>query len=231
MHERIVHNDIHIIEGSVPILLSAPHAGVILKNGKNKHEPRVGTIVRRLCRDLGTWGVFVTPERLLPRWKEELYPVYKEVVRDIIRTQRIALFIDIHGAQRSFPFWIDYDFLAPPERLHEMYRQRVGKEHVPPQAHALDDILETIIQKNFERHFPNPQKPLTKSYLRSRNGFGRATLAYRMRKRFGMPTLQLEINRKLRDDKELFGQTMAFLADTIQEYKSVLHYENTPPRV
>lgn len=200
-------SDIHIIEGSVPVLISAPHTRPLLKQegGRSLIKPReikITPLLKELCKETGAWGIFIRGKDVIKNWDEEAYKMYKEATRDIILAQNIALFIDTHGCQDHRPFLVDYDFKIPQKKPDD-YR-----------------ALEKILLKQLEaRGFAGT---VSCGFFRTGDGVGKNTMSFYVRRYLGTPAVQLEINKMVRDNKILFRNCVAALGKTIQEYVDML---------
>ena len=155
-------------------------------------------IVEALCAQSGAWGVFVKGVGKIRNWENELHDVYKQHIHHLISTHDVGLFIEIHGSRPSRPFVIDYDFLLP-------------------NKHPFDKILEKFIIKNAKKYFPSQH--ISKGFFRSLNGSGEKTFTYFVRETFKIPALQIEINKKAREDEEQFSRILNMLHNTIQQYQ------------
>lgn len=216
------HKNIHIIKGKGSVLLSAPHAVSIRKTVDNrtytrKAEKRADEVVKALCEKNHAWGVFtVSEEGPINDWQNSVYDEYKKIVSMIMKEHSVSLFIDIHGAKKTRPFYIDYDFLIP------------GK-------HPHDGLVEDLFCKTFAAHFPATE--LSTRFYRKVKGEGKKTLTYYVRKRFGIPAIQLEINKNIKEDDKKFQQLVDMLYSFIEAYentfvglqqeKEVLHNQKT----
>ncbi|MEX0869972.1 MAG: hypothetical protein WDZ39_00910 [Candidatus Spechtbacterales bacterium] len=200
----MLHKNIKIIRGKTPVLISAPHAAPIKKTVEGRTyvrlaEDRVDELVEILCKELGAWGMFTQSKEPIAEWQKEVYGIYKKTAKNIIEEQNICLFLDVHGAKRSRPFYIDYDFVVP-------------------EVHAHDNHLEDLVRKHFSNHFPKHR--LSKGFFRNINGPGEKTLTYHIRKNLNMPALQLEINKALKENEETFEKTVKILHSVIKDYEN-----------
>lgn len=204
------HSNIKIIKGKIPILISAPHAVKIKRiNKKNKedfklHEVKVAEIVNNLCDTTNTWGIFTQKkinEEYIKNWENNVYYIYKNYIKNLINSEKIVLFLDIHGSQWDRPFQIDYDFLIP--NLH-------------PQDKMVENMLINSIQKNF------PKIILSNGFFRELNGPGKNTLTRYIRNKFTIPAIQIEINKQMRTDKNNYSLLLEALASFIKKYEDTL---------
>lgn len=193
------HKNIHVIEGVSPILVSAPHAVPIRKRTKTRvytrrREAKADELVKRICENSSAWGMTVQSKNTIQNWRNKggVYPVYRETIDNIIHSNDIELFVDVHGAKKTRPFLVDYDF-------------------VYPKRHELDDALEKIIWKAFTKNFPSHK--ISKGFFRNLNGPGTKTFTHHVRKNLNIPAVQLEINKSLKMNPETF----TLVADSINE--------------
>ena len=94
--------DVKIIEGKLPILLSAPHTyshkRPSLSGSYKLGEPWTDTIVEKVCLDVNCSGILQTGECSYdPNYHKEKGNPYKQEIRKIVRQNKFKNFIDIHG--------------------------------------------------------------------------------------------------------------------------------------
>lgn len=99
-----------IIKGTVPVLLSAPHVYSHRRPSLTKSykwgEKNTDRIVEEICANTGAWGVIQTCETSFdPNFHKIKDNPYKSVVTDIVESEKITKFIDIHGLKDEY----DYD--------------------------------------------------------------------------------------------------------------------------
>lgn len=200
------HENIKIIKGNGPVLVSAPHAVPIRKTvGERVYvrmaEKRADEIVKTLCRKNGAWGMFTTSdEGPIDDWQNDVYGKYKKTVKTLIKNEGISLVIDIHGAKKTRPFYMDYDFMIPDK-------------------HPYDKHVEKLLCGAFASHFPAEE--LSRGFYRKIKGSGTKTLTYYVRKYFGIPAIQLEINKSIKESEQKFEKLIEML------YSFITDYENT----
>lgn len=199
------HPNIKLIEGSSPILISAPHAAPIIKTkGERTYtrmaEKRADDIVKAVCKQNNIWGIFTESEKPLKGWQEEIYSIYKKLIKDTVKSNNILLVIDIHGAKKDRPFFLDYDFMLP-------------------NKHPNDALVEKLLHKHYCKYFPASQ--LSKSFFREVNGPGQKTLTYYVRKYLKIPAIQLEINKSLKENDETFLMVVKMLHSFIKDYENI----------
>ena len=93
-------NNFRIYKGTIPILLSAPHAVVQYRNATLKEaDEYTGGIVEYLCKRTGAWGI-------IREWYAKDDPnynsgprsgTYRDKVVELIKQNDIYLLLDIHG--------------------------------------------------------------------------------------------------------------------------------------
>ncbi|MEX0878078.1 MAG: hypothetical protein WDZ40_04495 [Candidatus Spechtbacterales bacterium] len=201
----IKHENIKLIKGSGPVLLSAPHAAPIRKTVQERSyvrmaEKRADELVKTLCEKNGAWGIFTASEEgPLDGWQESIYGKYKKTVKNLIQNEGINLVIDIHGAKKTRPFYIDYDFMIPNKHPHDQY-------------------VEKLLCNTFASHFPAEE--LSNGFYRKIKGSGKKTLTYYVRKYFGIPAIQLEINKTIKESEQKFDKLIHVLYSFITEYEN-----------
>ncbi|MEX2144965.1 MAG: hypothetical protein WD712_01095 [Candidatus Spechtbacterales bacterium] len=203
------HENINIIEGKSPILISAPHAVPIRKNVEGriytrKAEKRVSEIVDVLTRNTGAWGIHTVSRGTLEGWRQEIYGIYKKNVKNIVKLSGVNLVIDIHAAKSGRPFYVDYDFVLPNKHPH-------------------DSMVEEIFCHHYLQYFPSHK--LSRGYFREEKGSGKNTLTFYVRNYLKIPALQIEINKALKQDEAGFRDILKML------YSFMKDYENTITRV
>jgi hypothetical protein len=98
-----------VIEGTNPILLSAPHAfshrRPSLTLSYKFAEPWTDEIVREVCANTGCWGIMLTEEC---NYDPNYYPLksnpYKQELVKIVKENKISKFLDIHGLNDEHEF-------------------------------------------------------------------------------------------------------------------------------
>jgi len=199
------HKNINIILGSKPILISAPHAVAFYQNGNTENAAAIRPkeiytkkIVRNICVKNDAWGIYTSSDGPLLNWEDVVRFKYKKIVRKLIRTQNIKLFIDVHGSKKSRPFTVDYDFIIN-------------------DIHPHDEIIEKLLLKNLGAHIPKSK--ISKGFFRKINGPGHRTLTCHVRRNFGIPAVQIEINRTTRLTKEQLDKIISSINLTIKDYE------------
>ena len=100
-----------IIDGTIPILLSAPHAVKQERDGKVKlEEVLTGSIVEYLCMQTGVHGIVrVANYNDDPNYYNKGESLkYKQAILDCIKEKNIKIFLDIHGCTDDHGFDIEF---------------------------------------------------------------------------------------------------------------------------
>lgn len=97
-----------IVEGSIPIIVSAPHCVIQTREGKMKSkEGETGAIVQLLAKRTKCYAIYKTYHNNDDANYDITNNPYKEELKNIIITKNIKLLIDIHGARNENDFDID----------------------------------------------------------------------------------------------------------------------------
>lgn len=94
--------NIKIIEGKLPILLSAPHTHShkrpSLSGSYKIGEPWSDEIVEKICQDINCFGVTQIGETSYdPNYHQEKNNPYKQKIKEISKVGKFNRFVDIHG--------------------------------------------------------------------------------------------------------------------------------------
>jgi hypothetical protein len=202
------HSRIRVVEGTIPVLISAPHTRPIAMKSRDggsitkPAELRVARLLRRTCRKTGAWGIYMGGEGRMEHWEESTFRAYKRVLRSIVEQHNIALFIDLHGFMEARPFAVDYDFKISKRKPYE--KETVRLEH--------------IILKHLTSH--DMGAPISKTFFSKENGIARKTLTYFTRRAFDIPAVQFEINKSVRDDPETLRKLSKALYNIVKEWEA-----------
>ena len=176
-------NGITILQGDLPILISAPHAYPHKRpNLTQSYKPaEVWTdyISEQLALKTGAWAIFTTD---LMNYDPNYHPFekneYKQAIAHIMGKHNIAYFIDLHGLSNQHP----YD---------------IGSYYAPrfTRSRKLAEDIQTILDSgklkglNFK----------TLNFLDN----DQETLGEYVVKTLEVPSVQLELARYIRDDSDL----------------------------
>ncbi len=110
-NNKIVQNgnkSFEIEEGTIPIILSAPHCVPQSRNGRIKQaEGETGAIVQILAQKTGCYAIFKTSHQNDDANYDIDKNIYKENLREIIKRKNIKLLLDFHGAKNENAFDIE----------------------------------------------------------------------------------------------------------------------------
>lgn len=97
----------NVIKGNIPILISAPHGAVHLRNGSWKEEDEyTASIAIKLGQTTGAHVIFVK-NRTTEDSNYDESTKYKDAAKSLIEENGIRFLADIHGASPSRSFRID----------------------------------------------------------------------------------------------------------------------------
>ncbi len=184
-----------IIEGKVPILISAPHIynhyRSSLKMSYKQGEPYTGEIVKELARRLNCYAILSSEELDYdPNSSLLENNPYKREVGRIIKSKKIKMFIDIHGLSDKY----SYDLA-----IYYGLRYRNAKKEAYRIANGLNtkELREILIQmRNFKDN-------------------NNETLSEYVIKNFKKISLQLEIARYIREDDILRNAFISSLSTVL----------------
>lgn len=182
-------------KGSIPIIVSVPHAVRHMRDGKSKSpELYTGAIGSLLHEQTGVHllAKCATDEED-PNYS--LKSAYRDKLETIVKEHNIQLVIDLHGAKESHPFSID-----------------VGTGN-----------QKTLSRETFELFCSTVNQTENHSFIITENHtfFAKPnTVTQDLHKRTNIETMQLEINRKYRkptEDLQSFVSLLQGLIRFIQE--------------
>ena len=99
-----------IIEGKLPILLSAPHAVKHFRSGKEKQDDTsTGPLVEIICQKCGTYGIIRTFNKMDdPNFDDTgLGLKYKNTIVELVKEKEIKYLLDIHACSDEHGFDIN----------------------------------------------------------------------------------------------------------------------------
>ena len=97
-----------VINGKIPIIVSAPHTVRQLRKGKIKGaEYQTGAIVNILVEETGCFAIYKTYNNQDDANYDIENNEYKEEIKHIVKENNIKLVLDIHGARNEYRFDID----------------------------------------------------------------------------------------------------------------------------
>jgi hypothetical protein len=165
------------VHGSIPLLLTAPHAVNHLRNGSIKiADTFTGALVHQLCELTGAFGL------ILQRTTQEdpnfdAHGLFKDALSSIVAERRIQYLLDLHGMARSQQWDI---------AIGTAGGVTLGKRQ---------DILDTLID-SFHAEGLNELLVNDPAKFSARNP---NTIAHFTWRTMAIPAMQIEIQRDYRD--------------------------------
>lgn len=199
---------IRVVNGSIPVLISAPHTRPIALHSKDggiitkPAELKIARLLRRVCRQSGAWGIYMGGPGPLQQWEGATGRAYKRTIRELIERHGIALFIELHGSMEARPFTVDYDFKISKRKPYDAATVRL--EHI---------ILKHLTSEDMGA-------PISKTFFSKENGVARNTLTYYVRRRFDIAAVQFEINKVVRENPEIFQKLNKALYNIVMEWEA-----------
>ena len=187
----------HIIEGRVPVLISAPHVypckrpniSGIYKPG----EVYTKDILEQVCANTSAFGIYLNDEcDYDPNYHKERKNVYKQAIRDLVKKYKVERFIDIHGLKEC-----NYD-------LGIYYTTRFSK--------SLNFAYE--IAEGLDRGSLNG---INVEVLRFPDN-GQESLSEFVASKLRVPAVQIEIARYIRSDEKLREEFVKNLSEIVKNY-------------
>lgn len=188
--------DYEILEGKVPILLSAPHVfnhyRSSLKMSYKQAEPYTDQIVKEIARRVNCFAIFPIKELDYdPNSSLLENNPYKREVGRLIKGKKIKLFIDFHGLSDQY----SYDL-----GIYYGLRYRNAKQEAYKIANGLNskELRDILIQmRNFS--VQNNKETLSEFVV----------------KNFKKVALQIEIVRYIREDELLRNSFVSILSNIL----------------
>lgn len=186
-----------ILEGKKPILFSAPHACLHkrpkLSTAYRQAEQFTDEIVKEICRLTNSWGIYLSSEiKYDPNYNEIERNEYKKSVQEICKRERIEQFIDIHGMTLGS----DYDLgIYYPTRFlrSRSFAQQVREKMDCGKLYGISVTLLRFLDNDEE------------------------TLGEFVSGKMGIPSVQIEIARYIREDEVLRKSFVENMSNFINE--------------
>ena len=171
-----------IVEGEVPIILSAPHCVKQTRNGKIKgEEGETGAIVQYVSECTNCWCIYKTANKQDDANYDIENNTYKDAIIQIIKNNKIKLLLDIHGAGYENNFDIEIG-TGQMENLQ-------GKNFI------VDELKETFIRNNINNIVIDTKYKAISEH----------TISRQISQKTKIPCIQLEINGRYRYIENLEG--------------------------
>ncbi len=187
-----------IIEGKIPVLVSAPHVfphrRPTLNASYKLGEPYTDEIVKGIQGNTNAFAIYLTNEcNFDPNYQKSRRNPYKLAVKEIVAKNKIERFIDIHGLKNNQ----DYD-------IGIYYTTRFSKSlqfaYEVEQGICKGELNGINIQ--IFRFLDN----------------GQETLGEYVASKLRVPSVQLEIARYIREDEDLRKSLIENLSKVVEKY-------------
>lgn len=187
-----------IIEGKVPVLLSAPHARShrrpSLMGTYKLGEPYTDNVVKEISTDTSSFGIYLSKECPYdPNYHKERKNEYKQAVKDIVMKNKVERFLDIHGLKDNQ----GYDIA-----LYYPTKFRKSLEFAYEIEDALNHGALNGISIRIFRFLDN----------------GQETLGEYVATKLRVPSVQVEVSRYIRDDEQLRESFIKNLSTLVEKY-------------
>lgn len=188
--------DFKIIKGSIPALVSAPHAKPQIRPGFDSKKPKINEcntdlIVEILCQRTDCFGIYATKiQKVDPNWYED--SPYKKAIEKFVNNHDIKFVLDIHGMRKDKLFMVEYD-----DFKREDYLKKIEEN-----------------LKNCLKRFSFSENEISRGLLRKND---QLTITEFCIEKLKIPALQLEINQRIRDPQNpKFGFLLSSLECFLQ---------------
>ena len=164
-----------VIEGQVPIIISAPHCVQQLRNGKIKSsEGETGAIVQYLAEKIQCYAIYKTYNNNDDANYDIENNPYKEEIMKIVKQKGIKLLLDLHGANYTHDFDIDIGTGEGKNLIKNTY--------------LVEDLKKCFIQNGIKKVVIDQEFKATSEHTISRS----------ISEKMQIPCIQIEINGKYR---------------------------------
>lgn len=186
--------DFIILEGSIPIMLSAPHAVNHTRDGRLKYADKMTGGIALLLHDLtgchiiySARSISFDPNYTLNTNNENPYQIQ---LCEYVKQKRIEVLIDLHGAQEQRDYAIEIGTAPQYDKAGNI----IGDKH--PALHGKDFICD-LVAYTFDYVFQNTNLPKEKKQVVTNQIFGAGiqnTITKYISSHSSTACLQLEIN-------------------------------------
>jgi hypothetical protein len=163
------------IEGSIPVLISAPHGAKHFRTRENRWKAEdacTSALAIQLGKITGAHVIYLK-NKSFEDPNHDVRTLYKDFIAEIVRKHGIRFIADLHGASGSRKFKVDIGILD----------DQIAKSSCP--------TLKPVIQKAFQGFQSNPFN----QHFRAN---GRGTITYFAKHSLGIEAAQFEINARYR---------------------------------
>ena len=172
-------------KGSIPILVSVPHATFHMRNGKQKKPERYTGALGLALHELLDVHFITKVNSYGDDPNYSFHSSYRDQATKIIKNEEIKLVLDIHGAAHTRPFSVE-----------------LGTANGKTAMVSTTTLLKDSLRANFNNAF----------IIEENNTFSASnpnTVTHDLYNRTLIETIQLEINEKLRSPSINFNEMMA----------------------
>lgn len=188
--------NIKIMNGTIPIILSAPHAVKQTRNGTIKKEDVLtGAIVEYLCKKTGVNGIIRSCNyNDDPNYYNEGQSLkYKDAILECIKRKNIAILIDIHGCSNKHEFDIE---------LGTNNGKNINQN--TELLEILNNEFSKISKVSIDEKFRASKSTTVSNYINTRSG---------------IPCIQMEISSALRKEKNSLIKLLSAFEYIIESIK------------
>ena len=178
-------DNIYVVEGTVPVLISVPHAVPHMRDGRMKSDEVNTDMIAMAVQENTGCHLFVNAGvEGDPNYDDP--NVYKDRLLEYVQTHGVAMVIDLHGASQEREF--DFELGTGKGNNVVEFPECAGLFASMPE---LKDLTVTV-----DKFFPAAKPYTVSAFVSSRTG---------------IPCLQIEINRRMRWGHESISQTATVL--------------------
>lgn len=186
--------------GKVPVLITAPHSVKQVRNGVSKWaEERTASLTQYISENIGCHGLIKTSCREDDA-NFDTKNYFKDKIHEIIENESIVLLLDIHLMSNKRNYNADLGTA--------LGRNIQGNTKV---VHILESHLDSVLE--------------TAEVDRIFKAINENTIAATMSRTHGIPCVQVEINYKILEEKEMFIRITQAISKGILEILKELDYE------
>lgn len=187
-----------VLEGKIPVLLSAPHSVRQLREGKIKAKDRyTGAIAIELAKMTNSFAIYKTYNNQDDASYDIENNEYKERALELINKYDIKLFLDIHGAKDNDEFDIDIG--------------TDGKRNLNGKMQMLEGLVKNLKEKGITKIGIDKKFKACTMH----------TLTKKIATNTDVACMQIEITKKYRDleQMEKMQKVIKAIKSYIQEFK------------
>lgn len=170
--------------GSVPVLLSAPHAAIHVRDGIEKTEEEyTAAFARYLAKRLDCFAIFATHRSAEdPNWDAQ--SAYKTRLADLIAAHAIGLVVDVHGMTNRHNIGV---------AIGTMHGQSIGVDSAELLAPFLSNHFQHIPLSQLD-HLTDPSwRRVVLNHPKFTGGLKSHTVTRFASQTLGVPALQIEL--------------------------------------